>query len=386
MSPELQAIELAVHEQLVTEVAAAPVDVATRVESLVRRRAPLLRPVDHEAVVRAVLARTTGLGPLQPLLLDPSVQEVLVNAGRDVWVERSGRLERVGSLHPGEAERLLERILAPLGLRADRTSPLVDARLPDGSRVHAVVAPVAVDGTCLAIRRFATRPLPLSSFADPPVARLLEWMVAAGWNVLVSGATSSGKTTLVNALAAHLPPGLRVVTIEDAAELRLPGDHVVRLEARPPTADGVGGVSTRQLVRAALRLRPDRLLVGEVRGPEALDLLTALNTGHDGSLSTCHANSAEDALHRVEALALQAGGTLPLEAMRLQVQSALDGVVHVARLPGGGRRVVEVAEVVPAADGSVPVPRLRPLVRAGAVCAAPSRRPRALGAPAWEVA
>ena len=354
--------------------------------ALVRVRAPLLPPAHHQAVVQAIVARTTGLGPLQPLLGDPLVQEVLVNGGHEVWVERSGRLERCASLLPGEAERLLERILAPLGLRADRTSPVVDARLPDGSRVHAVVPPVAVDGTCLAIRRFAGSPIPLASFADEPVVRLLEWMVAAGWNVLVSGATSSGKTTLLNALTALLPPDLRIVTIEDAAELRIPGEHVVRLEARPPTAEGLGGVDIRALVRAALRLRPDRLVVGEVRGPEALDLLTALNTGHDGSLSTCHANSAVDALHRIEALALQADGALPLDAMRLHVQSALDAVVHVARVPGGARRVHEVAEVRVITDGSLPEPRLCRLASAAGLCAAPSRAARALGAPApWSV-
>jgi pilus assembly protein CpaF len=389
--PDLGRLEREVHERLARESASiapptAPLpaqsDLARRAAAHLRTLAPLLPPVEHEAVVHAVVARTTGLGPLEVLLADPAVREVLVNGGRDVWVERAGRLERTGvTLAAGEAERLLERILAPLGRRADRTSPVVDARLADGSRVHAVVPPVAVDGTCLAIRRFGTTPHPLGAFAGPEVVALLEWMVAAGWNVLVSGATSSGKTTLVNALAGALPAELRVVTIEDAAELRLPGEHVVRLEARPPTAEGVGGIDVRGLLRAALRLRPDRIVVGEVRGPEALDLLTALNTGHDGSLSTCHANSADDAVHRVEALALQAGGALPLDALRLHVQSALDAVVHVARLPDGRRRVVSVAELRPAAGGIVSHPRTRVLAHVDAVLALPARPPRTPGAP-----
>ena len=240
-----------------------------------------------------VVARVEGLGPLEPLLADPDVTEVMVNAGRDVWVERSGRLEPAGvALADGQADQLIERIVAPLGLRIDRTAPIVDARLGDGSRVHAVVAPLAIDGTCLCIRRFAARAWPLAAFASDEVVALLGWAVEARCNVVVSGATSSGKTSLLNALAGAVPRRERIITIEDAAELRLPGDHVVRLESRPATAEGVGAVTTRQLLRAALRMRPDRLVVGEVRGAEALDMVQALNTGHDGSLATCHANSA----------------------------------------------------------------------------------------------
>jgi pilus assembly protein CpaF len=384
MRAELGELEQAVHRLLVSDSAGRPVgDLTERTRRHLATLAPLLPAADRDTVERAVLARTTGLGPLEPLLADPTVREVLVNGGREVWVERAGALEHAGRLPPGEVDRLLERILAPLGRRADRTSPVVDARLADGSRVHAVVPPVAVDGTCLAIRRFGSVALPLSAFAGPEVVGLLRWMVDAGWNLLVSGATSSGKTTLVNALAASLAPGLRVVTIEDAAELRLPGDHVVRLEARPASAEGLGGVAVRSLVRAALRLRPDRIVLGEVRGPEALDLLTALNTGHDGSLSTCHANSAADALQRLESLALQADGTLPLEALRLHVHSAVDAVVHVARQPGGGRRVQEVTEVVPSGDGAVPLPRVRRLAGTQGVEAAPHRPARTPGTAPW---
>jgi pilus assembly protein CpaF len=309
---------------------------------------PLLGPGDLDDVVARVMARVDGLGPLDPLLADPDVTEVMVNAGRDVWVERAGRLERTPlTLRPGVVEQVIERIVAPLGLRVDRTSPIVDARLPDGSRVHAVAAPLAVDGTCLSIRRFSRRAWPLASYASADVVELLAWAVAARLNVLVSGPTSSGKTSFLAALGALVPSNERVITIEDAAELRLPGEHVVRLESRPATADGVGAVTIRQLLRAALRMRPDRLVVGEVRGGEALDMVQALNTGHDGSLSTCHANSALDALRRIESMVLEGGPSLPLGAVREQVHSSLDLVVHTARGADGSRRVVEVVEVSP---------------------------------------
>jgi pilus assembly protein CpaF len=310
--------------------------------------APLLAPDDLDAVVERVMARVDGLGPLEPLLNDSAVTEVMVNGGREVWVERGGRLLPTAiELAPGVAEQVLERIIAPLGLRADRTSPVVDARLPDGSRVHGVVAPLAVDGTSLCIRRFAPRTWPLSAFAPAPVAALLAQLVEERANMVVSGPTSSGKTSLLGALAACIPAHERVITIEDAAELRLPGEHVVRLEARPATADGVGAVSVRQLVRAALRMRPDRLVVGEVRGPEALDMVQALNTGHDGSLSTCHANSARDALLRVESMVLEGAPGLPVDVVRANVHASIDVVVHTVRRHDGTRRVTEVAEVAP---------------------------------------
>jgi pilus assembly protein CpaF len=352
-------------------------DPATDVTTAARRHAlavaPLLPDDELDALADRVTARVHGLGPIEQLLADPAVTEVMVNAGADVWVERSGRLERTPvTLRPGAAEHLVERIVAPLGLRIDRTAPIVDARLPDGSRVHAVIPPVAVDGPCLTIRRFGVRTLPLDAFAPPPVAGLLRQAVAGRANILVSGATASGKTTLLNALAAEAPPGERIVTIEDAAELRLPGEHIVRLEARPPTADGTGAVTIRQLVRAALRMRPDRLVVGEVRGPEALDMVQALSTGHDGSLATCHANSALDALRRVEAMVLQGEHGLPLAAVRDQVHASIDLVVHLARATGGARAVVEMAEPVPEpADGR---PRLRPIATGVHVVAEPTRR------------
>jgi pilus assembly protein CpaF len=366
----------AVHARLVGDPDA---DLPTAALRHARALAPLLPPAAIDAIVQSALARAQGLGPLDALLADPGVTEVMVNAGREVWVERAGALLRAPlALRPGEAEQLLERIIAPLGLRCDRTVPVVDARLADGSRVHAVVAPVAVDGTCLTIRRFGVRAVPLAAFAPPGVVELLAAAVRQRNNVLVSGPTSSGKTTLLNALASLVDPHERVVTIEDAAELRLPGDHVVRLEARPGTADTVGEVTIRQLVRAALRMRPDRLVIGEVRGAEALDMVQALSTGHDGSFATCHANSALDALRRVEAMVLQGEHGLPLAAVREQVHAALDLVVHVARGPAGARQVAEVVEVVPEpGDG----PRVRSLAASGLVVAAPerSRRPSGVG-------
>ena len=316
------------------------------VVGLVRSEAPLLGTVALDRVVAVVLARATGLGPLEPLLADPAVSEVMVSGPGRVWVERAGALERVAIDLDGAAiEHLIERVVGPLGLRADRSSPMVDARLPDGSRVHAVVPPVAVDGPCLTIRRFTAEAVPLAAFCPAGVAALLGWAVRARMNIVISGATSSGKTTLLNALAAEIPATERIVTVEDAAELRLPQDHVVRLEARPANADGAGEVRVRDLVRNALRMRPDRIVVGEVRDAAALDMLQAMNTGHEGSLSTCHANGPADALRRLETMVLLGDVGLPLEAVRDQITSSLDLVVQVARRPGGARRITEVAEV-----------------------------------------
>jgi pilus assembly protein CpaF len=339
----MTALDDAVHASVVRD--PGP-DVAVSCRHHALALAPLLAPTELDAVVSRVVARVEGLGPLDPLLADPNVTEVMINAGTDVWIERDGRLERTGvSLGAGHADQLVERIVAPLGLRIDRTAPIVDARLPDGSRVHAVVAPLAVDGTCVCIRRFAAKAWPLGAFASDEVAGLLTWAVEARCNMVVSGPTSSGKTSLLNALAGLVPRRERIITIEDAAELRLPGEHVVRLESRPATAEGVGAVTTRQLLRAALRMRPDRLVVGEVRGAEALDMVQALNTGHDGSLATCHANSAVDALRRIESMVLEGAAALPLSAVREHVHASIDVVIHTARAPGGQRRVAQVAEV-----------------------------------------
>jgi pilus assembly protein CpaF len=321
----------------------------------VRAEAPLLGPGALAQAVDQVLAAVRGLGPLEPLLADPDVTEVMVNGPGRVWVERGGRLERVAlDLDEPAIAHLVEKVVGPLGLRVDRASPLVDARLPDGSRVNVVVPPLALDGPCVTIRRFRVRALPLADVCPPGVAPLLAWAVRARSNVLVAGGTGAGKTTLLNSLAAEIPAGERVVTIEDAAELSLPGEHVVRLEARPPNAEGAGEVRVRELVRNALRMRPDRIVVGECRGAEALDMLQAMNTGHEGSLSTCHANGPADALRRLETMVLMGDTALPLAAVREQVASAVDLVVQVARRPDGSRGVVEVAEVCSGDGGGGP--------------------------------
>lgn len=314
---------------------------------LVRAHAPLADDATISTVTRRVQARIHGLGVLEEVLGDDRVTDVMINGPGPVWIEADGALRPSGvELDDDAVRRLVERVVAPLGLRADRRTPLVDARLPDGSRVHIAMPPLAVDGPYVTVRRFAARTLPLTDFAAPAVAGRLEAAVRTKRAIVVSGGTGAGKTTLLNALCQHVSPGERVVTVEDAAELRLPGSHVVRLESRPATPDGVTAVTVRDLVRAALRMRPDRLIVGEVRGPEALDMVQAMNTGHDGSLSTCHANGPVDALRRLETMILTAGLELPLPAVRDQLGAAIDLLVHVERGPGGARRVRAVHAVV----------------------------------------
>jgi pilus assembly protein CpaF len=318
---------------------------AASVARLVVDHDPLLDDQSVADVVSRVHSRVAGLGVLDPFLADGTVDEVMINGSGDLWVERNGRLECTGVLiDSATTYALLERIVAPLGLRIDRTSPWVDARLADGSRVNGVVPPLAVDGPLLTIRRFGARRVHISESCTPGVARLLEWAVQARCNIVVSGGAGAGKTTLLNAVAGFIPSDERVVTIEDAAELRLPGRHVLRLESRPANAEGAGEVAIRDLVRNALRMRPDRIVVGEVRSGEAIDMLQAMNTGHDGSLSTCHANSPADAIRRLETLVLMGDVALPLAAVREQLRAAIDLIVHVARRPDGSRRVTAVAE------------------------------------------
>jgi pilus assembly protein CpaF len=325
-----------------------------QVRDLVEAEAALLGAADREALVARVLRDTVGLGPLEDLLADPAVEEVMVNGPHRVYVERHGRIEAVdgGFADEEELRNAIERILAPLGRRIDELSPMVDARLADGSRVNAVIPPLAVDGPALSIRRFgANRPGPrelleLGTLSEAHLERL-ERAVGERRSILVSGGTGSGKTTLLNALSGFVAPGERLVTIEDAAELRLQQRHVVRLESRPVGIEGRGEVTIRDLLRNALRMRPDRIVIGEVRGAEALDLLMALNTGHRGALSTVHANSPADALGRLETLALMAGLGLPHEAIAAQVRRGIDLVVHIERRADGSRRVSEIAEVGP---------------------------------------
>jgi pilus assembly protein CpaF len=333
-------------------------DLPAAVDELVEREAAILPLHEREEIVARILRDTVGLGPLEELLADPEVEEVMVNGPDCVFVERHGRIERTGIAFADEAElrNAIERILAPLGRRVDELSPMVDARLADGSRVNVVIPPLAVDGPAVSIRRFtAARPGPSQLVELGTLTVEMREQLAAAVrkrrSLLVSGGTGCGKTTLLNALSSLVAAEDRVVTIEDAAELRLQQPHVVRLESRPPSVEGRGEVTIRDLLRNALRMRPDRIVIGEVRGPEALDLLTALNTGHRGALSTVHANSPSDALRRLETLALMAGIGLPHLAIREQLGRGFDLVVHLERFPDGRRLVTEIAEVVREAGG-----------------------------------
>jgi pilus assembly protein CpaF len=336
-----------------------PEAMGERIRDLVDAEAALLDPATRTALAERIAERSFGLGPLEPLLADPQVDEIMVCGPGTVYVERAGRIAATPVTFPSEGElrHAIERILAPLGRRVDDAQPLVDARLPDGSRVNVIIPPLALDGPALTIRRFRRQgfgpsELVANGTLPAPLGELLARAVRSRANLLVCGGTGSGKTTTLNALSEHIGDQERIITIEDAAELRLRQPHVVRLEARPPGLDGRGEVTIRRLVRNALRMRPDRIVVGEVRGAEALDMLVALSSGHDGSLTTVHAGSAAEALRRVETLALMADVGLPHAAIREQVADAFDLVVCQARQPEGSRRVVEVAEVVRVAGGA----------------------------------
>jgi len=331
--------------------------------AILRAEGHLLPPRQLAAVVNRVSDEVVGYGPIEHLLRDPDVTEVMVNGADDVYVEREGRIERVpDGLFEGEEAvlHLIERIVAPLGLRVDESSPWADARLPDGSRVHAVIPPLSLRGPVLTVRKFSPVPLGPDDLVaggtlGPRMLAFLAACVRGRANVVVSGGTSSGKTTLLGVLSTFIPDGERLITIEDAAELRLANPHVVGLEARPPNVEGRGEVTVRDLVRNALRMRPDRIIVGEVRGGEALDMLQAMNTGHDGSLSTAHANSPRHLLWRLETMALMSDVDLPAAHVREQVASAVDVVVHMARLRDGRRVVFEVATVEGVRDGEAVV-------------------------------
>ena len=320
-------------------------------ERLLRRESPILAT----SLVGPVADRVTGLGLIQPLIEDQDVSDILVNGPGSVWVDRGDGLELTGLRFEsaGQVLAMVERALVPLGLRVDRNAPMVDARLPDGSRLHAVVAPAAVEGPLVAIRRFTQRVTALDDLVGAGTAsesdiEVLDEAVRTRQTIVVSGGTGAGKTTLLNLLASRIDPGDRIVTVEDAAELHFPG-HVVRLEARPPNSEGTGAITIRQLLRSALRLRPDRIIVGEVRGAEALDLISALNTGHSGSLTTVHANSPEEALLRLETLAMTSGEASEHVITR-QLRAAVDIVVQIERA-GNQRRIVSI-EHVPHARGA----------------------------------
>jgi pilus assembly protein CpaF len=323
---------------------------AAVVEFLRAEQTPLSQN-EREEVVEQIVYEIIGLGPIEPLFRDATISDILVNGAHEIYIERYGKLVRVPASFRNDAHLLsvIDRIVSKVGRRVDESSPMVDARLPDGSRVNAIIPPLALDGPVLSIRRFeadlAVQQLIQNSTVTEAMARLLAGCVHARLNIVISGGTGSGKTTLLNALSSFIPADERIITIEDAAELRLLQEHVVRLETRPPNAEGRGEVVARDLVKNALRMRPDRIIVGEVRSAEALDMLQAMNTGHEGSLTTIHANTPRDALARLETMILMAGTALPTRAMREQISSAIDVLIQIARLADGSRRVMSITEV-----------------------------------------
>jgi len=345
-------------------------ELADAVAEIVDEEAAVLSGERRAELADRVLRDTVGLGPIEGLLRDPEVEEVLVNGHREVWIERRGQLELTETTFDdeGSLRDVIERVLGPIGRRVDELSPMADGRLADGSRVNVIIPPLAVDGPSMSIRRFADiRPGPEELVRrgtfDEQLLDLLQRAVAERRNLIISGGTGSGKTTVLNALSSFVAEGERVITIEDAAELRLRQPHVVRLESRPPGIEGSGEVSIRDLVRNALRMRPDRIVIGEVRGGEAMDLIVALNTGHRGALSTVHANGTSDALRRIETLAMMAGLGVPHGVIREQLAGALDLVLHLERAAAGARHAVALAEVVSVAG----VPSVRELwTRGGA--------------------
>jgi pilus assembly protein CpaF len=345
MGMDLSALSSMSKEQLRLEVRRVADDLCQRSSSLLNRQ-------EREHLVGEVLDETFGLGPLEPLMQDPTITDILINGAGTVYVEREGRLERAPIRFTDEKHLLhiVQRIVSHAGRRVDETCPMVDSRLPDGSRINAIIPPLALDGALVSIRRFGVKPMLMTDLIGrkalaPEMAQFLAACVRARLNILVSGGTGSGKTTLLNSLSAFIPDEERVVTIEDAAELRLQQPHVGRLETRPANAEGVGEVTTRDLVRNALRMRPDRIVIGECRGAEALDMLQAMNTGHEGSLTTVHANDTRDALGRLEIMVGMAGFDLPLWVIRRQIASAIHIVVQTSRLLGGSRKMIKVSEV-----------------------------------------
>jgi pilus assembly protein CpaF len=323
------------------------------VERLCDTENPLLNRMERERLIDEVLDETFGFGPLEMLLKDPTISDILVNGPYKVYVERRGKMEKtdVKFRDNDHLLQIIDRIVSKVGRRVDETSPMVDARLPDGSRVNAIIPPLALDGPSMSIRRFGANPLKLEDLLNfkaftPEMAMLMEAAIKARLNIIISGGTGCGKTTLLNTLSSFIPGEDRVITIEDAAELQLQQDHVVRLETRPPNIEGKGQVTTRDLVRNALRMRPERIVIGECRGAEALDMLQAMNTGHAGSLTTLHANSTRDAQSRLETMIMMGGLELPIKAMRQQIASAVDMVIQANRLQGGPRKVTSITEVV----------------------------------------
>lgn len=333
-------------------------DIRHLAENMLRARSKKLPPVDEDRLIDELMAESFGLGPLEPYMQDPDVTDILVNGPSEVYVERLGRLQETNTVFADEDHllQIIQRVVARVGRRIDEHSPMVDARLADGSRVNAIIPPLALGGPVLSIRRFGHRPLQMGDLLVrgslcPEIVQLIEAAVEGRINIMVSGGTGSGKTTMLNNISRFIPAGERVVTIEDSAELKLQRKHVVKLETRPKSAEGLNEVTQRDLVRNALRMRPDRILIGEVRGGEALDMLQAMNTGHEGSLTTIHANDTHDALSRLEVMVSMAGFELPVMVVRRYIASAITLVVHLARLKGGARRVTRVSEIVGLENG-----------------------------------
>src|SRR3984957_11459123 len=323
------------------------------VERLCDTENPLLNRMERERLIDEVLDETFGFGPLEVLLKDPTISDILINGPNKIYVERRGKMEKsdVKFRDNDHLLQIIDRIVSKVGRRVDETSPMVDARLPDGSRVNAIIPPLALDGASVSIRRFGANPLKLEDLLNykaftPEMAMLMEACIKARLNIIISGGTGCGKTTLLNTLSSFIPHEERIVTIEDAAELQLQQDHVVRLETRPANIEGKGAVTCRDLVKNALRMRPERIIIGECRGAESLDMLQAMNTGHAGSMTTLHANTPRDGQARLETMIMMAGMDLPIKAMRQQISSAVDLILQVNRLTGGPRKVTSITEVM----------------------------------------
>ena len=359
---EFEAIKRRMHQRLVDKLDLSRVgdlkgdsfrrEIRMVVEHLCDSENTFLNRSERDKIVEEVLDETLGLGPLELLLKDPSISDILINGPKNIFVERRGQLEKteVEFRDNGHLMQIIDRIVSKVGRRVDETCPMVDARLEDGSRVNAIIPPLALDGACVSIRRFGSNPLKLEGLLNykaftPEMVMLLEGCIKARLNIIISGGTGSGKTTLLNTMSSFIQNDQRVVTIEDAAELQLQQEHVVRLETRPANIEGTGAITATDLVRNALRMRPERIIIGECRGGETLDMLQAMNTGHDGSMTTVHSNSPRDAIARLETLVMMAGYDLPVKAIRQQISGAVDVIIQANRLQGGPRRVLNITEV-----------------------------------------
>jgi len=359
----LYQIKHKIHSRLVQEANLAALDtlsadeIRSEIEKVVdyylSDEKALINEEEKESLITDILNELLGLGPLEPFFKDPTVSDVLVNTYKDIYVERFGLLEKTNSrfVDDNHLRNIIDRIISRVGRRIDESSPMVDARLPDGSRVNAIIPPLAIDGPMLSIRRFSVSPLMMEDLINyktltEDIAQLIAGCVKAKLNVMISGGTGAGKTTLLNILSANIPSNERIITIEDSAELQLQQPHVIRLETRPPSIEGTGQVTQRDLVRNSLRMRPDRIVIGEVRGAESFDMLQAMNTGHEGSLTTIHSNSPRDSLTRLESMILMTGVDLPEKTMRFMIASALDLVIQVSRMTDGTRKVTSISEVV----------------------------------------